>query len=61
VERALHHYREPEVWRQLVETGMRQDFSWRRSAERYIELYERVLTRRQYGSPLTSTTTTMPY
>jgi len=61
VERALHHYHEPEVWRQLVETGMRQDFSWRRSAERYIELYERVLTRRQYGSPLTSTTTTMPY
>ncbi len=61
VERALHHYREPEVWRQLVETGMRQDFSWRRSAERYIELYERVLTRRQYGSPLTSTTTTMSY
>jgi starch synthase len=61
VERALHRYREPEAWRQLVETGMRQDFSWRRSAERYIELYERVLTRRQHGSPLTSTTTTMIY
>jgi starch synthase len=43
VERALHHYRVPELWRQLIETGMRQDFSWRRSAEQYIELYERVL------------------
>jgi starch synthase len=51
VERALHHYRTPELWRQLIETGMRQDFSWRRSAEHYIELYERVLTRRQPATP----------
>jgi starch synthase len=46
VERAIHHYRAPELWQQLIETGMRQDFSWRRSAENYIELYERVLAQR---------------
>ena len=49
MERAIHHYRAPELWRQLVETGMSQDFSWRRSAEHYIELYERVLAQRDPG------------
>ena len=42
---AFHH--KPEVWRQLVETGMRQDWSWRKSAERYVEVYERVVARHQ--------------
>jgi starch synthase len=46
VKRAIHHYRAPELWQQLIETGMHQDFSWRRSAEHYIELYERVLEQR---------------
>jgi starch synthase len=47
VERAIHHYHTPELWQQLIETGMRQDFSWQRSAEHYIDLYERVLTQRR--------------
>ena len=34
---------ESERWKQLVETGMRQDWSWHRSAERYIELYSRIV------------------
>jgi starch synthase len=46
VERAIHYYHEPANWQQLIETGMRQDFSWRRSAEQYLDLYERVLARR---------------
>jgi starch synthase len=46
VERALDHYRTPERWQQLMQTGMRQDFSWRRSAERYIALYKHVLRHR---------------
>jgi starch synthase len=46
VERAIHYYYESANWQQLIETGMRQDFSWRRSAERYLELYERVLAPR---------------
>lgn len=35
----------PDVWQQIVETGMRQDWSWRTSAERYIEVYQRVMNR----------------
>jgi len=46
VDRALGCYRQPEIWQQLVCTGMRQDFSWKRSAQRYLELYEKVLARR---------------
>src|SRR5262249_22085478 len=35
----------PEKWRQLVETGMRQDWSWDRSAGEYEALYERITGR----------------
>jgi starch synthase len=34
--------REPERWRQLVETGMRQDWSWTHSARQYVDLYHRI-------------------
>jgi len=30
----------PHVWAQLIETGMRQDWSWSHSAHRYIEIYQ---------------------
>lgn len=30
-------------WQPLQRQGMRQDFSWRRSAERYLDLYEQTL------------------
>jgi starch synthase len=43
VHRAIKVYRDkPEVWQQLVQTGMRQDWSWDRSAAEYERLYERV-------------------
>jgi starch synthase len=43
VHRALACYRyQPEVWRQVVRTGMRQDWSWGRSAAEYERLYERM-------------------
>ena len=47
VDRALGYYRQPEIWQQLVCTGMKQDFSWKRSAKLYIELYEKVLAQRK--------------
>jgi starch synthase len=43
VQRAIKVYREPDSWSRIIDTGMRQDFSWKRSAERYIELYREVL------------------
>jgi len=43
VQRAIRHYREPDSWTRIVDNGMRQDFSWKRSAERYIELYQQLI------------------
>ena len=44
VHRALACYRhEPSVWRQVVRTGMGQDWSWDRSAGEYEALYRRML------------------
>ena len=40
LQRALALYRQPPVWKRLVQTAMRQDFSWKRSAAEYLELYE---------------------
>ena len=39
LDRALALYRRPQGWLAMVERGMRQDFSWDRSAQRYLELY----------------------
>lgn len=39
---ALLVYYEPDVWRRLQANGMREDFSWQRSARRYLEAYDRI-------------------
>lgn len=42
--RALRiRYHEPENWGKIVEAGMSIDWSWRKSAGRYIELYEKTI------------------
>jgi starch synthase len=35
-----------EVWGRLVETGMRQDWSWNASAAKYAQLYRQTVARR---------------
>lgn len=46
--RACHMYmHESAQWAQLVETGMRQDWSWARGARRYLDLYSRIIARRR--------------
>ncbi|MCA9638349.1 MAG: glycogen synthase GlgA, partial [Myxococcales bacterium] len=41
--RAVRMYRErPAGWRAIMQAGMRQDFSWARSAATYLELYRRL-------------------
>ena len=50
IERALAVYAEPEQWRQLLARGMKADFSWTRSAHRYLDLYSRITT--SAGPPL---------
>ncbi len=44
IRRALRTYgQQPEVWRQLVASGMKQDFSWERGARAYQGLYRQAL------------------
>ncbi len=41
IERAVDYYlHKKDVWRLLQERGMKGDYSWARSAKRYMELYE---------------------
>jgi len=36
------YYDYPEVWRQLQINGMKQDFSWNKSAKEYLKLYKKL-------------------
>ena len=40
VERSLDLFRQKEDWNKVRENGMKQDFSWKKSALRYGELYK---------------------
>ena len=43
IDRALQVYtKQPDVWRKIQLAGMSQNWSWRRSAEEYVGVYERV-------------------
>jgi starch synthase len=45
LEKALEaYYRHPDEWRKLQVRGMREDFSWDRSAREYLELYRKLLS-----------------
>jgi starch synthase len=43
LDRALALYRDSEGWLRLLRNGMQGDFSWRRSALRYLELYRKAV------------------
>jgi len=47
--RALENYKYKETWRRLQVRGMSADFSWERSARKYIELYRRALEFKREG------------
>ena len=32
---------QPDQWKKLVDTGMRQDWTWGRSAKKYVEMYSK--------------------
>jgi starch synthase len=44
--RAVETYRQKELWRKLMEAGMRADFSWAGTAAKYVEVYTRAIERR---------------
>ncbi|MEW5848504.1 MAG: glycogen synthase [Myxococcota bacterium] len=43
---AARCYRDPYLWTKLVHNGMSRDFSWQRSAEAYLGLYQHYLNRK---------------
>ncbi|HWB09096.1 MAG TPA: glycogen synthase GlgA [Pirellulales bacterium] len=45
--RAIDAWHRPAYWSQVVLNGMRQDWSWRRSAKQYVDLYQTMLKRAQ--------------
>jgi starch synthase len=43
IEGALDLYNKTRSWRAMMKRGMKKDFSWKQSAKKYLELYERAL------------------
>ncbi|MBI3123571.1 MAG: glycogen synthase [Ignavibacteriales bacterium] len=46
VQRALHDFNLKNVWYKIQQNGMNKDYSWRKSAEKYIELYKQAVIKR---------------
>ncbi|QXD16349.1 glycogen synthase GlgA [Rhodocaloribacter litoris] len=45
--RAMALFHEPETWREIQRRGMMSDFSWKRSAEKYLDLYWHTVHKRR--------------
>jgi starch synthase len=41
----------PQIWQQIVKTGMSQDWSWTASAKQYVRLYEQTIARKRSVQP----------
>lgn len=46
-QRAIDLFRNPEAWRAMMLNGMKQDFSWGRSAREYLKVFEQALAARR--------------
>jgi starch synthase len=47
VKRAIHDFQLKDVWYKIQQNGMSKDYSWRRSAEKYVELYKKAILKRR--------------
>jgi len=45
--RAINVYRDREKWKCLMQTGMKQDFSWEHSAAEYVKIYKMAMEKKQ--------------
>lgn len=43
VKNAVKMYRDEALWSKLVQNGMKQDFSWKTPAQKYIKLYQKIM------------------
>ncbi len=46
IKRAISTYRRPNEWKRLLQNAMSSDFSWNRSAEAYLQLYQKALEKK---------------
>ena len=46
VERAINTFKQKDVWKKIQLNGMRLDFGWKQSAEKYLELYKLAMEKR---------------
>lgn len=46
LDRALHLFSDRRAWLRLMKKGMNQDFSWTRSARKYLDIYHQILEER---------------
>lgn len=46
VQRALHDFQLKDVWKKIQTNGMSKDYSWKKSAEKYIQLYKKAVQKR---------------
>lgn len=48
--RAYGLYHDQQTWRRLMQTGMERDWSWNRSAQEYLHVYQRAQLKRLHAS-----------
>jgi starch synthase len=46
IERALSYFVDKEKWKKITKVGINEDFSWTNSAKKYIEIYEKALSKK---------------
>jgi starch synthase len=49
IQEALTLYRDKEAWTDLMQNGMKEDFSWDRSARRYLQIYQTLIRKKKGG------------
>lgn len=47
IERALKHFRDKKIWKRIQTNGMNRDYSWEKSAKKYIELYNKAIFKKR--------------
>ncbi len=46
VQRAIHDYHLKDVWKKIKLNGMSKDYSWKKSAQKYIDLYNKAVNKK---------------
>jgi len=60
VVRAAENFRHPSVWAWLIQHAMKEDVSWSRSAQKYVQLYLAAMASRREHRGVASAETSSP-